>query len=411
MQISHSQEEQDGVIAFSLPVRNSLKFNRYAINPTFSFVREQNKYISIYNKREWTPFDDAPQTYLFSYAGRFRENIGVGVALFQQNYGLLTTFGGILNFAYNAVLERESNLTFGVNLGVYNSGINEGKIIVNDVNDPSLQNIPSNLLLTANPGINYGTDFFDFGISVNNLVLYNINTSTLIEDNPEQNVQAHVMYTGYVNSRGFFDESKFTGLVRSEFKKDITVISGGMMLTVPKGIWGQAGYNTLYGISAGVGFNISSQIAVEYNYEKAVGDLTAFGNSHEITLAYKFKNRYRYNYSGDDEEEGIIIPTKRKRKVNAVRQSVSSASKVDRKAIAEAKAKERAAAAARLKAKSETRAKLAAAAKERNEAKINQDKAEQDAKAAAEEAARLKAEQDAKGSRRRSSKIESRTRC
>ena len=42
----HSQE--DGVVALDIPVRNSLKFNRYVLNPTFSFVREQYKYISVY---------------------------------------------------------------------------------------------------------------------------------------------------------------------------------------------------------------------------------------------------------------------------------------------------------------------------------------------------------------------------
>src|SRR5210317_1964919 len=62
----HSQE--DGVVAFTLPVRNSLKFNKYAINPTFSFVREQNAHISFTNKREWAQFDNPPQTYLFTLA-------------------------------------------------------------------------------------------------------------------------------------------------------------------------------------------------------------------------------------------------------------------------------------------------------------------------------------------------------
>ena len=63
-------QEDNGVVAMGLPVRNSMTFNRYAINPTFSFVREQNKYISIYNKREWVEFEDAPVTYLASYTGR-----------------------------------------------------------------------------------------------------------------------------------------------------------------------------------------------------------------------------------------------------------------------------------------------------------------------------------------------------
>ena len=75
-------------------------------------------------------------------------------------------------------------------------------------------------------------------------------------------------------SRGFFDESKFTALVKSEFKKDETIISAIAMLTVPKGIWAQAGYNSIYGVSGGLGINITPQIAIEYNFEKAIGDLS-----------------------------------------------------------------------------------------------------------------------------------------
>ena len=318
----HLYSQEDGVVAFNIPVRNSLKFNRHIVNPTFSFVREQNKYISFNNKREWAQFDDAPQTYLFGYSGRFRENIGAGVSLFQQNYGVLTTFGGVLNFAYNAVLSRDSNLTFGVNLGFYKSGINEGSVITN-FPDASLDNFPSNSIITINPGINYGTGFLDFGVSINNLVSYNLTTSNMIENNPEQSVQGHIMYTGYLNSRGFFDESRFSGLVRSEFQKDQTVISGIVMLMVPKGIWGQAGYNTLYGLSAGVGLNITSQIAIEYNYEKAMGDLSSFGNSHDITVAFKFNNRERYDYSGDDAEEALLISSNKKTGYAAKRRNSS----------------------------------------------------------------------------------------
>ncbi|HLV40579.1 type IX secretion system membrane protein PorP/SprF [Xanthomarina sp.] len=309
-QFSFSQE--DGVVSLAIPVRSSLKFNRYVINPTFSFVREQNTYINITNKREWGQFDDAPQTYLINYSGRFRENIGVGVGLFQQNYGVLTTFGGLVNMAYNARLDTDSNLTFGLNLGFYKSSINDGKVVVNQP-DPSLDNIPNNMVLSVSPGINYGLVFFDFGLSVNNLVQYNIKSSELLKEDPQQSVQAHLMYTGYLSSRGFFDESKFTTLIRSEFKKDQTIFSGIAMLTVPKGIWAQAGYNTVYGFTGGLGINITKQIAVEYNYEKAVGDLATFGASHEFTLAYKFESKDRYYYSGDDREEALLSPDKKKK--------------------------------------------------------------------------------------------------
>jgi type IX secretion system PorP/SprF family membrane protein len=405
-QFTFSQE--DGVASLAIPVRNSLRFNRFNLNPTFSFVREQNKYISFTNKREWVQFEDAPMTYLASYSGRFSENIGVGVGLFQQNYGVLSSFGGILNFAYNARLAQENNLTFGLNLGVYKSGINQGNVVTNSP-DPSLNNIPSNFLLSLSPGINYGTQFFDFGVSINNLVQYNINSSAFIEDDPRQSVQAHIMYTGYMDSSGFFDESKFSTLVRSEFQKDNTIISSVIMLTVPKGIWAQAGYNTIYGFSGGLGLNITEQIAIEYNFEKAIGDFTTFGPSHEITLAYKFKKKENYYYGGNDEETAFVMP-KKSRKVIAntntsaqlkarqaraeqarLAQEATAKSKKDEEArqVQEAAAKARANEEARIAAEKLKEIELQAKSKEAEQARLAQEAA---AKARANEEARIAAE-------------------
>ena len=381
-------QEQDGVVSLALPVRNSLTFNQYVNNPTFSFVRQQHKYISLYNTREWVQFEDAPLTYLASYSGRFRENIGVGLGVFQQNYGVLTTFGGILNFAYNARLNSDNNLTFGINVGTYKSGLNSGKVETN-FDDPSLENIPSNFMLSVSPGVNFGTAFFDFGVSVNNLVLYNFNTSEMIKDNPEQTIQAHIMYTGYMESRGFLDESKFTGLVRSEFKKGKTVLSGTAMLTVPIGIWGQVGYNTLYGIHGGIGLNVTKQILIEYNYEKAMGDLTEFGSSHSITLAYKLNNRESFDYSSEDDVAAIIKPTKKKK----------SAPKSSKTTVQKAEEPTKVAAEEQAKIATEEQARLAAEEKSRI-------KAEEQARLAAEEKARIAAEEKARLATEEKARIE-----
>ena len=397
-------QEQDGVVSLALPVRNSLTFNQYVNNPTFSFVRQQHKYISLYNTREWVQFEDAPLTYLASYSGRFRENIGVGLGVFQQNYGVLTTFGGILNFAYNARLNSDNNLTFGINVGTYKSGLNSGKVETN-FDDPSLENIPSNFMLSVSPGVNFGTAFFDFGVSVNNLVLYNFNTSEMIKDNPEQTIQAHIMYTGYMESRGFLDESKFTGLVRSEFKKGKTVLSGTAMLTVPIGIWGQVGYNTLYGIHGGIGLNVTKQILIEYNYEKAMGDLTEFGSSHSITLAYKLNNRESFDYSSEDDVAAIIKPTKKKKPAPKSSKTTVQKAEEPTKVAAEEQAKiateeqARLAAEEKSRIKAEEQARLAAEEKARIAA-------EEQARLAAEEQARIEAEEQARLAAEEKARIE-----
>ena len=311
IQIQLLAQESNNTVALNIPVRNSLMFNRHLINPTFSFVREQHKYASIYNKREFVQFNDAPLTYLASYSGRFGENVGAGLSLFQKSFGIFTSFGGVLNLAYNTRLRNENNLTFGLNLGVFNNGL-ETETIVANFQDPLLGNVPNSLMLTINPGINFGTVFLDFGVSINNLVLYNFESSTLETENPEQGIQGHIMYTGYISSRGFFDDSKFSGLIRTEVRRNETIFAGNAMLTIPKGLWVQVGYNTAFGGSGGLGINVTREIALEYNYEMAFGDVNPFGPSHEITLAYRFKSKKYYDYSRQDEVAGLLSENKPK---------------------------------------------------------------------------------------------------
>ncbi|OAB78013.1 PorP/SprF family type IX secretion system membrane protein [Cochleicola gelatinilyticus] len=397
LQMIYSQSE-NGVVALDIPVRNSLMFNRFIANPTFSFVREPNMYIALTNKRELLELEDAPQTFLGTYSGRFGENVGAGIGLFQQNYGVFTTFGGLLNVAYNIRLQEDSNLTFGINAGAYNSGLNNGKVVTN-FDDPALENIPSNFSLTASPSFNYGTGFMDFGITLHNIVTYNFQTSGIIKENPEQGIQGHLMYTGYLGGYGFFGESKFTALGKTEFQKDNTILSGTILLTVPKGIWAQASYNTIYGASGGLGINITPQIAIEYQYEKAFMGLSDLGASHEITLAYRFKNNNYYDYSRDEELAGLFTSGSKRKKKKSSKKAVATTPEttitqpeeesIPEDLFTDTREKERIAAKEKARQEAEAQARIASEEKARQEA-------EAQARIASEEKARQEAETQAR---------------
>jgi type IX secretion system PorP/SprF family membrane protein len=394
MQMAFPQQD-DGVVSFDLPIRNSLVFNRYNINPTFTFVREQNKYISFNNKRQWVQFDNSPEMFLGSYSGRFSENIGAGVAAFQQNYGVLTTFGGLLNFAYNVKLNTDSNLTFGLNVAAYKSGVNTSNVVIN-FDDPSLQNVPENFLFTINPGINYGTEFLDFGISINNLVLYNFETSSMIEDDPRQSIKAHVMHTGFFDGRGFFKDAKFSGLLMSEFRSDETLISGLATLSVPKGMWFQLGYNNRYGVSGGIGLNVTKNIALEYNIEKSIGELVEFGSSHEVTLAYRFITKKKYDYSGDEEVSGLFTKRRKKPVVEASEEELAGIRARAAERRAQAKLDKEATEKAKKEVETNALAEAQAEAKRLAKEKAEREAKEKIAREEAAERARLLAEQKAK---------------
>ncbi|WP_299130427.1 PorP/SprF family type IX secretion system membrane protein [uncultured Winogradskyella sp.] len=407
-------QQDDGVVSFDLPIRNSIVFNRFGLNPTFSFVRQQNKFIAFSNKREKIQFNNAPETFLGTYSGRFAENIGAGVAAFQQNYGVLTTFGGVLNFAYNVKLSADNNLTFGLNVGAYQSGINTANVTTN-FEDPSLQNVPSNFLMTINPGINFGTELLDFGVSINNLVLYNFENATSISEDPRQGIQVHAMHTGYSKGDGFFKKTKFTGLIMTEFRRDQTIVSGLAALNVPKGIWFQIGYNNVFGVHGGIGLNVTKNIALEYNVEKAIGEYVEFGSAHEVSLAYRFIAKKKYKYNGDEKVSGLFTKERTtpivesteeelaaireralQRKIDAeLQREAKLLAEKEAKAKKAQKAKEEAEAQAKLKAERLARQKAERAAKRLENEKAKK-LAEQNAKLETEQRAREKAAKDAK---------------
>jgi len=382
----HWAQEVNATNPMTIPVRNSLTFNKFLINPTFSFVREQYKYVSFYNKREFTEFSDAPNTYLASFSGRFSEQIGAGIGLYQQSYGVISSIGGTANFAYNINLSRVNNLTFGLNTNVLNTSLNTNAIITN-FEDPALQNVPNNTAVSVSPAINFGSTFLDIGLVANNIINYNISDSSLSEDNAFQSFQAHLMYNGYMDARGFFDESKFTGLLTTEFVEDETIFAGMAMITVPKGIWAQVGYNSRFGLTGGLGLNITKAIAVEYTYERGFGDLIDFGASHHIVLAYRIAKRKRYFTGPDDEAVGLIETRKRPKRRYASKLKTTRNSTT---AIADAQVeKDNTTSIAKRNEEAKVKAEEAAKLKAAREAEAL---AKKEAQKQAQEEARLKAE-------------------
>jgi type IX secretion system PorP/SprF family membrane protein len=381
--------QEGGVVSFDIPAQNSLKLNRFIINPAFSFVREENVFISLYNKRQWAQFENAPLTYLASYSGKFRENDGLGLGLFQQNYGLLTTFGGIANYAHNVKMNNESNLTFGINLSFYKSGLNNAKIVTNFA-DPALSNIPSNSIITINPGINYGTGFFDFGLAANNIFIYNFQSSKIVSDAPTKGFQGHIMYTGYLERYGLLEKSKFSALIKAESRKDKTVFSSIFLFNAPKAGWVQAGYNNLYGVSAGLGFTISKSFSVGYNFEKGLGNVSSLGNSHEIYLAYMFRGE------DDDDDKPIVRSNKNNGSISKSQALANNKAREEARAAkleADRIRKEKYAADLNAKSQSDIEKAEADRLRKEQEALALKEKQEADAIASAEaEKARLEAE-------------------
>ena len=392
-----SQENANS--SFDISLKNSIKFNKYLINPAFSFAKETAPTLTIVNRRQWVDFENAPQFYFANYLGRLSNRSRFGIGIYQQSAGVLKNFGGVVNYSYAVPVGDESILAFGINTYFYNSTFDFGKIITVE-NEPLLQNQKANSLIGLKPGINFGTEFFDFGVSVNNLVLYNLATSEMVKDNQENSYLGHVMYTGYINSyRRFLDHAKFSTLVFVEKKNDATALAANLLLDIPNKAWIQGGYNTLYGFSAGVGITISERFSLGYNYDLGLGDVSELGSSHQFLLAYTFDEYENINITNRVKKQGGSKKPVKKTSTTIALKTKAQKDKENAEKLANAKlererlAAEAAANAEKNRLANEEAARLKAAEdKAKLEAPVNI-QAEKD-RLAAEEAARIKAAAD-----------------
>ena len=211
------------------------------------------------------------------------------MSLYTQQIGTLSNYGVLANYAYGVKLSDKSNFTFGANLSYYNSGFDESRANPVEV-DPFLSGFQDGSFLTFQPGFNLSYGAFDFGMYAENLFDYNLKTSEQITEFSEKTFSGHLQYTHqFDTSSGLFEGGRLMPLARTRKVGDDFVLGGNLILDLPKIGWLQGGYDSFYGASAGIGFNINRRVSIGYTMEKGLSsDLDNFGVTHEVSFAYSF---------------------------------------------------------------------------------------------------------------------------
>ncbi|RKS26515.1 type IX secretion system PorP/SprF family membrane protein [Flavobacterium endophyticum] len=281
------------VLTFNLPSQNNLKFNRFLQNPAFSFVREDNTYISLYHRNQWIQFDDSPKVYMLAYTGKFSDRSGLGFGLYQQNLGVIVSFGGIANYSYNVKLSEKMDLTFGFNLAYYNSGVDRNRTVTEEP-DPILLAMRNNSLLSIKPGFNLSYGNIDFGIYAENFIDYDFKSSKLAKDYSDKTFSAHIMYSHEMSSlTDLFEGSSFRLAARGKVNQESDLgLSGSLLVDFPKFGWIQTGIDDFFGVGVGIGFHFTRRLSLGYTYERTIKEgLVNLGPTHEITMAFSFQDR------------------------------------------------------------------------------------------------------------------------
>jgi type IX secretion system PorP/SprF family membrane protein len=280
------------VLTFSPPPQNNIKYNRFLLNPAFSFVREDNRYISLYHRNQWVQYDDSPKVYMLAYTGKFTERAGFGFGLFQQTIGVINSFGGIANYAYNVKIKQKFDVTLGFNVAYYNSGVNKNRTITAEP-DPLVMAMRNNSLVSIKPGINVQYKQFDVGFYAENLIEYDFKSADMSEEYTNKTFSGHIMYTHPMALKDLFQDSEFRVMLRAKNTElDGFGLGGSLLMNIPRIGWAQAGTDPYYGIAIGLGFHFTKKLSLGYTYETITKEgLANLGPTHEITMVFCLKDR------------------------------------------------------------------------------------------------------------------------
>lgn len=296
-------------LSSSTSYHNQLFFNRFLINPTFSLVREDKSYLNILHRNEYATFDDNRQNYFIGFSNKLNDHTALGLSLYSQWSGVIQEFGINANYATSVQLGAKSQLTFGTNVTYLTEGIDSNRAI-STVDDPELLGARKENKLAIQPGITFSMGQFDVGLYAEDLLKYNQTTNEFSTNLNAQTVKASFQYThAFMARTGLFAFARVMPMIQIGQNIDNSLsYLGTVLLDLPKYGWLQASLDDEYGMSMGLGFNLSNKLSLGYLMEKNfMQDTGNLGWNHELLLAYTFKN------TGAVGEKGIVMDTDQNR--------------------------------------------------------------------------------------------------
>lgn len=289
VQVSYGQEATTEINSNST-YHNQLFFNRFLINPTFSLVRETKSYINVLHRNQYATFEDNDQNYFLGFSNRLNDHTALGISVYSQWSGVVQEFGFNANYATSVKLGDKSKLTFGTNLTYYTEGLDQNRIIAAD-NDAKILEAKKESKVAIQPGVTLSTGRFDFGLYATDLFKYNQTTNSFLTNLSTKSVKASVQYThSFLANRGLFANARLMPLLQVGQDLDGSLdYVGSVLLDLPKYGWLQTNFDDDYGLSLGLGFNLSKKMSLGYLLEKdLLQDNTDLGWNHEVSLAYTF---------------------------------------------------------------------------------------------------------------------------
>ncbi len=287
-------------------------FNNLLVNPAYAGYKEDIN-VSLLNRNQWVGIKGAPNTQSLIVDGAFfkNENVGLGLAIFNDRVGIQGQTAIMTNYAYRLPVGESSRLSFGLGVGAVQFSLNSDKAIIDDQTDPNFIGVQNHFSPDARVGIYFSNDKFYAGLSANNLLASSLNKNNdrarfiilppihmfltvgaIFNVNEDVKAKPSIMLRDDPNGMGNLD------LNASFLFKDVLWLgasyrTGVDMWKTTSNLSATFQQNSLVGI---VEVFVAKQFRLGYAYDYSLSDLNAYSSgSHEISLGFVIGNSKHRN--------------------------------------------------------------------------------------------------------------------
>jgi type IX secretion system PorP/SprF family membrane protein len=308
--------------------QNITEYNSSLLNPAYALDRNNPPSAALWARWQWQTYDADPTSVFFNYTHKLNDASAVGGAFFQNNTGIFINTGGAINYAYLIDFSPKVQLGVGLNLFVFQQKLADDRFF-----QPNpIQLTPENdMVLQMAPGLNLRVDKFNIGFVSENMFDYNFGTS---QRNTRPQDRMFFAMASYDIAMGFMNTDGNSYLRPAVYFKSIpgfdTQFGFNSILSNEK-FWAQAGYNSFYGISGGVGGRFFKNFSI--------GALVEFGTSPELEdtdPTFELVTSYRFGSPAaepEQPEEQLIAEQEEKEKALLAEQKLLAEQEEKEKAL------------------------------------------------------------------------------
>ncbi|WP_424000361.1 PorP/SprF family type IX secretion system membrane protein [Maribacter sp. IgM3_T14_3] len=276
---------QEVVLPTDFRQQNLTEYNGSLVNPAYSLNRNNPSSVALWARWQWQSYDGDPTSLFLNYTTRINDVSAAGVGFFQHNTGVFLNTGAALNYAHTIELSEGVILGVGLNVFAFQQKLADDRFFIPNPLQTTAEN---DFILQMAPGVNLSIDRFNIGLVSENLFDYNFTSNERNSSPDDRLFQALVSYDIPVSVLSADDSSVLRPMLYFKTIPGLDNQVGLTTLLSTNKYWAQAGYNSFYGFSGGVGGRFFKRFSFGALVEIGTSsDLKGQDPSFELVTSYK----------------------------------------------------------------------------------------------------------------------------